>query len=74
MGQRGRGGLTLTSSRRMRIRSPRTVQQMQPLFIWKISSLAANLSCRSESSIPTSARASRALVSTALGLVHALNQ
>jgi len=70
----GRGGLTLTSSRRMRIRSPRTVQQMQPLFIWKISSLAANLSCRSESSIPTSVRASRGLVSTALGLMHALNQ
>mmetsp|Transcript_74180 Transcript_74180/g.179211 ORF Transcript_74180/g.179211 Transcript_74180/m.179211 type:complete len:242 (+) Transcript_74180:611-1336(+) len=39
---------------RMRMRSPRTVQQMHPLFISKMSSSVLNLFLMSESSTPTS--------------------
>mmetsp|Transcript_13046 Transcript_13046/g.29781 ORF Transcript_13046/g.29781 Transcript_13046/m.29781 type:complete len:235 (+) Transcript_13046:663-1367(+) len=39
---------------RMRIRSPRTVQQMQPLFISKMSSVVLKRSLTSASSTPTS--------------------
>ena len=42
------------SFERMRIRSPRTVQQMQPLFISKMSSDVSYRCCTSASSTPTS--------------------
>ena len=48
---RSKRSLRFIKAPRMRIRSPRTVQQMQPLFISKISSSASSTSA---SSIPTS--------------------
>mmetsp|Transcript_34328 Transcript_34328/g.80421 ORF Transcript_34328/g.80421 Transcript_34328/m.80421 type:complete len:202 (+) Transcript_34328:559-1164(+) len=42
------------SFERMRIRSPRTVQQMHPLFISKMSSSVSNRCLTRESSMPTS--------------------
>ena len=42
------------SLERMRMRSPRTVQQMQPLFISKMSSVVSKRSLTSASSTPTS--------------------
>ena len=42
------------SFERMRMRSPRTVQQMQPLFISKMSSVVSKRSLTSASSTPTS--------------------
>mmetsp|Transcript_24464 Transcript_24464/g.81300 ORF Transcript_24464/g.81300 Transcript_24464/m.81300 type:complete len:246 (+) Transcript_24464:427-1164(+) len=44
----------LKSLERMRMRSPRTVQQMQPLFISKMSSDVSYRCCTSASSTPTS--------------------